>query len=167
MNTYKDFFTINNFKEIKEEFQLKNNILVFSNFNKKLHEEYIENRKEIVESYFENLQKDLLNNTIKIEDYYALFLLEDGFDESQSKFFSNYFLQYIKSLNIAISNKYYSDEILDFTWNVLDRIFHECFHCEPEFEEEYLNELIKLKNQIEEIDSQDEHLLKQKIEQFI
>ena len=29
------------------------------------------------------------------------------------------------------------------------------------------NELIKLKNQIEEIDSQDEHLLKQKIEQFI
>jgi len=151
MNTYKDFLIINNFKEIKEEFQLKNNILVFSNFNKKLHEEYIENRKEIVESYFENLQKDLLNNTIKIEDYYALFLLEDGFDESQSTFFSNYFLQYIKSL----------------TWNVLDRIFHECFHCEPEFEEEYLNELIKLKNQIEEIDSQDEHLLKQKIEQFI
>lgn len=57
MNTYKDFLIINNFKEIKEEFQLKNNILVFSNFNKKLHEEYIENRKEIVESYFENLQK--------------------------------------------------------------------------------------------------------------
>lgn len=174
-NTYRNFLEENNFKEIEGKYrveylkELKQNRrpLLFSKFNKDLHKKYIENRIEIIESYFGNLEYDLLNKTIKISEYYPLILLEDGFDNSQSKFFAKYFLQFIKNLNEVISNNNFNDEILDFTWNIFDRIFHECYHCEKEFEEEYYYELNKLKKLIAEIDKQDEHLIKQKIEQFI
>ncbi|WP_276682405.1 hypothetical protein [Empedobacter brevis] len=174
-NVYKEFLVENDFKEIEKkyreeyskEFQLNKNSLLFSDFNKNIHQKYLENKIEITESYFKNLENDFLNKSVEISDYYPIFLLEDGFDESQSKFFATYFLQFIKNLNIAISNEYYNNEILDFTWNIFDRIFHECFHCEQEFEEEYFKELTKLKKQIMKIDKQDEHLIKQKIEQFI
>lgn len=174
-NAYKDFLIDNDFynveKKYKEiylkEFDENQKMLLFREFNKKIHKKYIENKVEIIESYFKNLKNDLQNENIKIIEYYSIFLLEDGFDESQSHFFSKYFLQFIRDLNKSISNKYFNDEILDFTWNIFDRIFHECYHCEENFEDEYSNELNKLKKQIEKIDKKDEHLIKQKIEQFI
>ena len=174
-NTYKDFLKNYDFYNVEKqyreiyqkEFEKNQTILLFSEYNKQVHKKYIENKVDIIESYFENLKNDLQSENIKILEYYPIFLLEDGFDESQSKFFAKYFLQFIKNLNKSISNGYFNDEILDFTWNIFDRIFHECYHCEEKFEQEYSNELNKLKRQIEKIDKKDEHLIKQKIEQFI
>lgn len=174
-NIYKVFLEKNNFNEVKklywqtfnERFEESREMILFRDFDKSIYNEYMKNRDQIVESYFLNFKKDIENRKIDINEYQALSVLEDSFDQSQSEYFAEYFLGFIKCLREAFENGLYNEEIFNFIWCTFDRIFHEGFHLEESSFQEYEMELNKLKKIIEEIDVEDEHLIKQKIEQFI
>ncbi|KAF2510672.1 hypothetical protein EYY60_09150 [Flavobacterium zhairuonense] len=172
--THKEFIEQTNFIEVQKEywnqfsieFKKNSKIIAFKDFDPEIYLLYQTNRLTIVESYFLEFSNDLKRESFNWDYYNSLMALEETFDQSEASFFSEYFLEFIKNVNVALSNNFYSEDLLDFIWSTFDRIFHEAFHLENETRDLYKLEIRKLKQQVLEIDKEDEHLILQKIDQF-